>query len=174
MSTLSLYNASVPGLVRMMDNLEHILRKGEENAKSRELDAKIFLGSRLAPDMFSLDKQVQVAASLAKACPFRLAGLTPPVYDDLENATFEDLYALLERTRIDMQSLTRGQIDGREAIEFSVKMGPQEKTFMGIDYLSGFTVPNVYFHIATSYNILRHVGVPLGKLDYFGGPSALT
>jgi len=173
MSTLSLYNASVPGLVRMMDNLEHLLRKGEENARTRDIDSNIYLTSRLAPDMFTLAKQVQVAASLAKACPFRLAGLTPPVYDDIDNASFEDLYALLNKTRKDMLGVKPEQIDGREAIEFAVKMGAQEKKFMGIAYLSGFTIPNVYFHIATTYNILRHIGVPLGKLDYFGGPSAL-
>ena len=173
-ATLSLYNASVPGLIRMMDNLEHILRMGQKNAEERGIDAHVFLNARLAPDMLNLIGQVQVATSIAKACPFRLAGTTPPVYEDKDNASFDDLYTLIERTRSDINSVSRDQIDGREAVEFSVKMGPKERDFTGISYCSGFTIPNVYFHITTVYNILRHNGVPLGKLDFFGGPSALA
>lgn len=171
-STLSLYNASVPGLIRMMDNWEHILRKGEANATAREIDPQVFLTARLAPDMFSLAHQVEVGVSIAKACPFRISGTKPPVYDDLKNPGFADLYALLKRARKDVSSVAREAIDGREAVAFSVKMGPTERDFTGISYVSGFTIPNVYFHITTTYNILRHNGVPLGKLDYFGGPQA--
>ena len=172
-AVLSLYNASVPGLIRMMDNLEHILRKGEADAAERGIDPSVFLGASLAPDMATLAKQVQIGTAIAKACPFRIAGLKPPVYDDIESPSFADLYALLDKTRKDVNSVTRAQIDGREEVEFNVKMGPQERSFTGISYCSGFTVPNVYFHITTAYNILRHNGVPLGKLDFFGGPSAI-
>lgn len=168
-TTLSLYNASVPALIRMMDNLEHILRKGEANAAERGIDASVFLSARLAPDMLNLVGQVQVGTAIAKACPFRLAGTTPPVYDD-KNESFADLYALLDKTRKDIRSVSVAQIDGREAVEFTVKMGPSERIFSGIAYLSGFTIPNVYFHITTVYNILRHNGVPLGKVDFFGAP----
>lgn len=170
---LSLYNASVPGLIRMMDNLEHILRKGEADAAERGIDPSVFLNARLAPDMAKLAKQVQFATSIAKACPFRIAGLTPPVYDDIENPSFADLYGLLDKTRADINSVTRAQIDGREGVEFNVKMGPQERSFTGISYCSGFSIPNVYFHITTAYNILRHNGVALGKIDFFGGPAAM-
>lgn len=168
MSTLSLYNASIPGLDRMMGNLLHILKTGEAHAIANAIDPQDYLEARLAPDMFTLIGQVQVATSLAKACPFRITGEEPPVYEDGQ-ASFEDLYARIARTRLDLNRFTREQIDGLEAREFSVKLGPNMRDFTSISYLSGFIIPNIYFHITTSYNILRHKGVPLGKIDYFGG-----
>jgi len=139
-STLSLYNACVPGLVRIFENLEHILRKGEANAEERGIDADVFLKARLAPDMATLTKQIQFATSLGKNCPHRLAGTTPPVYEDTE-ATFEELYALLAKTRKEIESFTAEMLDGREDTTFSVKLGPMDVDFTSIAYLSSFTLP---------------------------------
>lgn len=165
---LSLYNACVPGLVRIMENLDHVLRKGEANAAERGIDADIFLNARLAPDMATLTKQIQFATSLGKNCPHRLAGTTPPVYEETET-TFEELYALLAKTRAEIDGFTRESLDGREGETFNVKLGPMDVEFTSIAYLSTFTLPNVYFHATTAYNILRSNGVPLGKMDFFGG-----
>lgn len=170
MTPLSLYNASIPGLDRIMGNLLHILKTGEAHAAEHGLDPQDYLQARLAPDMFTLIGQVQVATSLAKACPFRITGQEPPVYDD-DQASFDDLYARIAQTRSDINRFTPDQINGLEAREFSVKLGPKMRDFTAISYLSGFIIPNVYFHITTSYNILRFKGVPLGKGDYFGGVS---
>ena len=164
---LSLYNA-MSDVDRLLGNLEHILSKGEANAKERGIDPAVFLNARLAPDMFSLIGQVQVAASIAKACPHRIVGTEPPVYEDTEES-FEDLYALLAKARAELATFSRSDIDGKELREFSVKMGPTMRDFTAIQYLAGFTIPNVTFHSVTSYNILRHNGVPLGKIDFFGG-----
>ncbi len=168
MSTLSMSNA-VSALPKLLGNLEHMLRKGEANAIERGIDPDVFLNARLAPDMHPLYKQALMICDMAKMAPYRIAGLTPPSYDDSER-TFEELYALIAKAKADVEAVTVEQLDGREGIEFMVKLGPRgEMPFTGIVYLSGFTIPNLHFHSATAYNILRHNGVPLGKIDYFGG-----
>lgn len=168
MTEYSIYNASVPVLHRLLDNLEHILKTGEANAKSRDIEPSIFLQSRLAPDMATLTKQVQFAASLIKNCAHRLAATEPPVFEENETS-FEELYATLNKARVELDKCTEAQILENEHRAFTVKLGPMEVEFTPLAYLSGFTLPNVYFHITTAYNILRQNGVPLGKMDFFGG-----
>ena len=168
MSTLSMSNA-VSALPRMLDNLAHVLRKAEANAEERGIAPDIFLNARLAPDMWSLAKQVQTCAELAKNAPYRIAGETPPSYEG-HPSSFAECYTVIERAKADMAKIASSDLDGQEAREFIVKMGPRgDVEFTGISYLSGFTIPNVYFHATTAYNILRHNGVPLGKMDFFGG-----
>lgn len=167
---LSLYNA-MSDLDRALANMEHVLKKGEANAIERKIDPAIFLNARLAPDMFTLIGQVQVAASITKACPHRITGSEPPVYEDTQES-FDDLYALIGKARAELAKFSPEDINGKELREFSVKMGPNMRDFTSIAYLAGFSVPNVLFHTTTVYNILRHNGVPLGKLDFFGGPNA--
>lgn len=167
MSVLSLYNA-MGAVDTALNNLDHILKKGAANAQERGIDPSVFLSARLAPDMFTLTGQVFVATSLAKACPHRIVGSEPPVYEDTET-TFEDLYARIAKARGELAKFSSADIDGKEAREFSVKMGPNSRDFTGISYLSGFMIPNIQFHVTTAYNILRHNGVPLSKIDFFGG-----
>jgi len=168
MTTLSMSNA-ISVLPKLIGNLEHILKKGEANAEERGIDMDVFLNSRLAPDMHPLYKQVLMVCDMAKMAPYRIAGLTPPTYDDSERS-LDELYGLISKAKADIQAVTADQLDGREGVEFTVKMGPRgEVPFTGIVYLSAFTLPNLHFHITTAYNILRHNGVPLGKFDYFGG-----
>ena len=168
MSELSMSNA-ISALPIILGNLEHILKKGEANAKERGIDPEVFLNARLAPDMHPLYKQALMVCDLAKMAPYRIAGLTPPVYDDSER-TFEELYALIAKAKKDVTAVKPVQLDGREDAKFTIKLGPRGDTeFTGIVYLSAFTLPNLHFHCTTAYNILRHNGVPLGKIDYFGG-----
>jgi len=129
----------------------------------------VFLNARLAPDMHPLYKQVLMVCDLAKMAPYRIAGLTPPKYDDSER-TLEELYGLIAKAKADITAVTPEQLDGREGETFTIKLGPRGDTeFTGIVYLSSFTLPNLYFHVTTAYNILRHNGVPLSKFDFFGG-----
>ena len=167
MSKLSMSNA-VSALPTMLGNLEHVLRKAEANAEEREIEAEIFLNARLAPDMWPLKKQVQTVAELAKNAPYRVAGTDAPSYEG-HPESFAECYDVLAKAKADIAKVSAAELDGKEGREFSLKMGPREMDFTGISYLSGFTVPNVYFHMTTVYNILRHNGVPLGKFDYFGG-----
>ena len=168
MSQISMSNA-VSALPKLLQCLEHILRKAEVNAQDRGIDMDVFLNSRLAPDMHPLYKQVLMICDMAKMAPYRIAGLTPPSYDDSER-TLEELFGLIVKAQADVAAVTPDQLDGREGAEFMVKLGPRgEVPFTGIVYLSAFTIPNLHFHLTTAYNILRHNGVPLGKIDYFGG-----
>ena len=168
MSTMSMSNA-VSAISKLLGNIEHILRKGEANAEERGIDMDVFLNTRLAPDMHPLYKQVLMICDLAKMAPYRIAGLTPPTYDDSER-TLEELYGLIAKAQADVAAVTADQLDGREGAEVMVKLGPRgDVPFTGIVCLSAFTIPNLHFHITTAYNILRSNGVPLGKIDYFGG-----
>jgi len=163
MSKLSMSNA-MSALPTMLENLEHVLRKAEANIEERGIDADVILNARLAPDMWPLKKQVSTVAALAKNAPYRVADQEPPNYEGGEE-TFAELYALLERAKKDVAAVSAGDLDGQEGREFSLQMGPREMEFTGISYLSGFTIPNMYFHVTTVYNILRHNGVPLGKFE---------
>lgn len=167
MSELSMSNA-MGAVTNILTNLEYIVRKAEANFEERGIDADVLLNARLAPDMWPLKKQVSTIAALAKNAPYRIADIEPPSYEGGEE-TFAELYTLLERAKKDVSVVSASDLDGKEGREFSLQMGPREMHFTGISYLSGFTIPNLYFHVTTVYNIMRVNGVPLGKMDYFGG-----
>ena len=114
-------------------------------------------------------KQVQTVAELAKNAPYRVAGIDAPGYEGAPSS-FAECYAVLDKAKADIAKVAASHLDGQEGREFTIKMGPRgDVEFTGITYLSGFTMPNVFFHMTTIYNILRHNGVPLGKIDFFGG-----
>jgi hypothetical protein len=117
--------------------------------------------------MFPLSKQVQIAGDIAKGCPARLAGVEPPKYEDTE-ASFGELIARLDKTLDYINSFKPAQIDGTEGKDIVLSFPSRTYNFKGQDYLQKFVLPNVYFHITTAYNILRHNGVELGKQDFMG------
>lgn len=166
---ISMYRASVPVLARALRNLATVLRKGEAHASARNVDPAVLLGYRLAPDMFALTRQVQIATDTAKGCVARLAGVDVPVYEDNET-TFAQLLDRLERTVAFIEGFQPAQIDGTEDQAVTLKMRTGEMTFQGLPYLLEFVLPNVYFHSAAAYAILRHCGVELGKKDFLGAP----
>ena len=159
---LSMYQASIPLLVRGLDNLSAVLKKGEAHP-----DAAALVEARLAPDMFTLAGQVQRASDTAKGCAARLAGIDNPSFADTET-TFAQLQERIARTVAFLQGVKREQIDGSEDKPIVLKAGPTTLNFTGTSYLLGFVVPNFYFHVTTAYDILRHKGVGVGKLDYLG------
>jgi len=167
MMTISMYSASVPFCIRTLDNLAHILKKGEEFAESKKIKPQILLNSRLAIDMLPLTNQVQIASDTAKGAGGRLAGVAIPRFEDNEQ-TFADLYMRIEKTTAFLHTLKPEQIDGSEAKEIVLKLPSEEIKFTGIYYLFGFVIPNLGFHTTTAYNILRHNGVNIGKRDYLG------
>ncbi len=165
--TISMYQASVPSLVRSLDNLITILGKGAAAAETRKLDQAVLLNTRLYPDMFPLVRQVQIASDIARRGMARLADLEAPAMEDNET-TFAELVARLEVTNAFLQTLTPEQIDGSEAKVITLPVGKQTMSFEGLPYLLSFILPNVYFHVTTAYNILRHCGVEVGKQDFLG------
>ncbi len=165
--TISMYQASVPALQKMLGNLKDLLKKGEEFAKARKIDESVLLGSRLYPDMFALTRQVQIAGDVAKGMCCRLAGVDIPSYEDKE-ATFAELYARIDKTLALIATFKPEQIDGQEERDIVITPGGVERRFKGQAYLIHWALPNFYFHVMASYLILRHNGVEVGKMDYLG------
>jgi uncharacterized protein len=165
--TISMYQASVPLLTHALKNLVGILEKGAAYAEAKKVEQSVLLNSRLFPDMFPLARQVQVAADIARRGVARLAGTEAPPMEDKE-VTFGELIDRLQKTIAYLETFTAEQIDGSEEKTITLPVGKQTMTFAGLPYLQSFILPNVYFHIATTYNILRHSGVEVGKGDFLG------
>jgi hypothetical protein len=162
-----MYQASVPTFIHGFTNLSAILTKGEAHAVAKKIDPSVFVGARLAPDMFPLSRQIQIATDVTKGGCARLAGIEIPSYADTET-TFPELQARIAKTVDFLQSIKPMLIDGSEDRAISLKVGGKEMNFKGQAYLLNFVIPNFYFHITTTYAILRHNGVDVGKADFLG------
>ena len=165
--SLSMYQASVPVFVRGMASLAAILDKAAAHAEAKKIDQSVFMAARLAPDMLALPRQVQIVSDTARRCVARLAGTEPPAMEDKE-ANFAELKARLEKSIEYVKSLPKADIEGSEERSIAMKVGGKDIVFTGRDYLLGFAVPNFFFHVTTAYNILRHNGVSVSKLDFLG------
>lgn len=165
--SLTMYQASIPVFVRMLGNLSAILNKAAAHAEAKKIDPAIFVNARLAPDMYPLSRQVQIATDMVKGCAARLAGIEVPRYEDNET-TFAELQARIAKTKAFLQSVSAEQIDGSEDRKITLKFGSRELNLLGQAYLLDFVLPNFHFHLTTAYAILRHNGVEIGKKDYTG------
>ncbi len=167
MMTLSMYQAGIPPLTRTLDNLMRILEKGAAHAEAKKIEPTVLIGFRLYPDMFPLSKQVQIASDIARRGMARLAGVEAPAMEDTET-TFPELINRLQKTISYLETLTPEQIDGTETKTIELPIREEIFTFDGQSFLLYFILPNVYFHVTTAYDILRHCGVEIGKADYLG------
>jgi len=164
---ISMYRASVPVFARALRNLIAILKKGEAHATERKIEPTVLLNYRLAPDMFALTRQVQIATDMAKGCVSRLAGVEIPSYEDKE-ATFGELVARVEKCIAYLESFRPEQVDGTEDKTIVLKRPTGDVSYPGLQYLLEYVTPNVYFHCTSAYAILRHCGVGIGKKDFIG------
>ena len=167
--SLSMHSASIPYFVRALNNLFVILKKGAAHAEEHEIDPSIFVAGRLFPDMLPLSRQVQIACDVSKLAAARISGIEAPSFEDNESS-FDELLSRINKTIEFLNSLPAEKINGTEEKEIKFQAGPHELDFTGATYLSIWALPNIYFHVTTTYNILRHNGVVLGKLDYVGTP----
>ncbi len=165
--TISMYQASIPVFLRMLNNLVAILEKAAAHAEARKIDPAVLLNSRLYPDMFPLSRQVQIASDTAKGGAARLAGMEPPKYEDNET-TFPELIERLRKTMAYLNAFKPEQIDGSEKRTVTLKVRDDTLTLECLTFLLNRVLPNLYFHAATAYAILRHNGVEIGKKDYLG------
>lgn len=164
---LSIYDATIPPLKRILTNLSAILKKGEEYADAKKVEHHVLLNARLFVDMYPLIRQVQIATDMSKGAAARLAGEDPPQYEDNET-TFAELQARITKTIAFLDSIKSTQLEGSESREITISVRKVDLKFAGQDYLLKWVIPNVYFHVTTAYNILRHNGVELGKQDFLG------
>lgn len=167
MQKISMYQACIPTIVRALGSLADILEKAGAHAEAKKFDPAVLVNSRLYPDMFPLSRQVQLASDSAKGGASRLAQVQPPAYEDTE-ATIPELVARLRKTIAYLQTLKPEQIDGSEDRTVSWQSRSTTKSMQGQPYLLHHVLPNVFFHVTTAYNILRHNGVEVGKQDFLG------
>jgi hypothetical protein len=164
----SLSQAALPVFEINLTALSGVLDKAAAFATARKLDPAVLPGYRLAPDMFALARQVQVACDQAKNGASRLAGVDPPKFEDNEK-TIDELKARIAKTLAHVKSLDKAKIDAAADREITFPLGPVNKGAMkGDDYLTHFVLPNFYFHCTAAYAVLRHAGVEVGKRDFLG------
>ena len=166
--TSSMYTHSVPVFKQMLTALKTILAQASEHATSKSIEPNALLQARLAPDMFPLLKQVQIAADFSRGVSARLAGVEVPTFAGQEKS-FGDLDVLLTQTLAFLDSVNASQFEGKESAEIVLRPGtPKEKKLSGQTYLANYGLPQFFFHVTTSYDILRHNGLPIGKRDFMG------
>ena len=164
---ITMYSASVPIFARMLGQMDSWLAKAEAHAQAKKFEPEVYLSARLAPDMLPFTQQIQIACDAAKFCIARLTGIEAPKFEDNEKS-LADLRARIRKTIDYVQSVPAAQLDGTDAKEISVprRAGPLAMT--GEAYLKTFALPNFFFHATTTYALLRHNGVELGKSDFLG------
>jgi hypothetical protein len=157
---------AISELSKMLRNLDAWMAKAIEHAKAKPFEPNVLVQARLAPDQYSLDRQVQSACDTAKFAAAYLGGKEAPKHPDTEK-TFDELRARIASVLGFLETVTEKDYAGAE----DRKVAPawlQGKWLRGEDYLFQVAIPNFFFHLTTAYAILRHNGVPLGKMDYIG------
>lgn len=165
---MSIYAASVPVFVQMLNSLSAVLDKTEAHATARKIAPEVLPASRLFPDMLPLTRQVQIACDFAAKTTARLTRTEIPTTPDTEK-TIADLKARITKAVGYVKGFKPEQFDGADTHEVTFPTGPgTTMTLSGQRYLLHYAMPNFYFHVVTAYGILRHNGVEIGKRDFLG------
>ena len=166
--SITMHAACAPIFMRQLTAMLAWLDKAQAHAEARKFDTANYLGLRLAPDMLPFTRQIQIISDGVKGCMARLAGLEVPKWDDTE-ASLDDLRARIRRTMDYVQSFTPAQIDGTEAKEILLPTRQGDPLRMtGEAFVKHFALPNFFFHVTTTYALLRQAGVEIGKRDFLG------
>ena len=161
------YTFTVPVFIHTLNNLKAILGKGGAFAKEKGMDEAKLLDAKLADDMFPLVKQVQIATDNAKGAAARLSGKENPKYEDNENS-LDELYARIDKTIAFLETFKEEDFDGAEKRKIVLPWMPEGMCYEAPVYLQQFVLANYYFHYTTAYDILRSLGVTIGKTDFIG------
>ena len=162
----STYFPVISQCTQTLRNLDGCLDKAEKYAAARKFDVGVLLSCRLAPDMHNFVYQVQSACDYVKGAVAWLSGHTPPKHEDNEK-TIGELRARIAKTVAFAESVQEAQYAGAGERKVTFSWAPG-KVMGGEDYLLQMIIPNVYFHVAMAYAILRHNGVDVGKMDFLG------
>jgi hypothetical protein len=162
-----MHSMSVGVFVPMLGNLSGLLDKGAASATGRKFETAVLASARLAPDMLPLTRQVQLACDFAKNSTARLAAIDPPKFEDNET-TFEEMKARIGKTLAWLATVPANTLEGSEDRQITIPLRDRKLEMQGLPFLQRWVLPNFYFHVTTAYNILRHNGVDVGKLDYLG------
>ena len=166
--SLSVYATTVELFVPMLANLAKMLEKAKTFAETKKLDPGVIEGLRLTPNMFALRRQVQLSTDFAKNSTARLAGLEPPKFPD-EEQTLDELIGRVQKTLDYLKTITPAQLEGAETRHIVLPLRTRTLEMDGLPFLQKWALPNFYFHVTTTYALLRHAGVEIGKQDFLGG-----
>lgn len=164
---ITMYDFSIPVMIRGLSNMSAILAKGAAYAETKKFDSLALAQSRLIPDMHPLTRQVQIACDTAKGAAGRLAAIDVPKHEDTET-TLAELDARIKKTVDFLKTITPAQLQGAETRSIELKLASGAVKFTGLSYLTGFVLPNFYFHASMVYALLRKGGVDVGKADFLG------
>jgi hypothetical protein len=165
---MSFYDSTVPAFLQTLGALDAILGKAEAHCKAKNIQPEALLSARLYPDMFPLTRQIQTMCDFAAKTCARLTGSEVPTTADTEKS-FEELRQRIAKVVDYVKAFKPAQFDGADARDVTFPAGPNNQlTLKGQQFLSGFALPNFYFHAATAHGILRHNGVEIGKRDFMG------
>jgi len=159
-------NHSIRLFAKTLQNLERWMGKAEEHAKSKSFEVDVLAVARLAPDQYELIRQVQAACDQAKYAAAYLGNKQAPSHPDTEK-TFAELKQRIHKCLGFLESVQEKDFTGAD----ERKVAPPwlgGKWLKGSDYLADVAIPNFFFHATMAYAILRHNGVPLGKMDFVG------
>lgn len=160
----SLYGITVPVFIHKLHALDHLLAKAADSG----IDEQDLIEARLAPDMFALARQVQVACDTAKLAVTRIGQIAPrPMADD--ETTLAQLRERIAKTIAYVQEASPAAFEGREDAEIVLEFPNMSMTFTGKSLVTDFTLPNFYFHLSMAYALLRMKGVQIGKMDFLVG-----
>lgn len=168
MNDLTVHAMTIGAFVPLLRQLDAMLAKAEAYAEAKRIDAGVLEGLRLAPDMFPLARQVQLTCDFAKNSVYRLAGIEPPKMPD-EERTLAELRVRVTRTIALLEAVTPEALNGAERRHITVPLRSRTLALDGLPFIQRWTLPNFYFHLTTTYALLRHAGVELGKQDFLGG-----
>lgn len=164
---VSMYKLSVPVFIRGLNVLAGLLDKAESHANKQGIALDDLFNARLAPDMLALSSQIQRVSDTSKNTIGRLTGVAAPSFPDDEK-TFGELRERIAKTIAFLETVKPSDLENSDSREITVTFGKLSFTFAGDDYVLKFALPNFFFHVATTHDILRNQGVAVGKIDYLG------
>ena len=165
---ISLYDLSVASYLQSLGAVTKLLEKARAHCHDNAIDLNEIVETRLFPDMLPFRFQlVSVAHHSLGAIRGIEAGVfrPPPSVPDLDYA---GLQQHLADARAELEKLDRKDVDGLEGRDVVFEIGDRKVPFTAENFVMTFSLPNLYFHAATAYDILRMKGVPLGKRDFMG------
>ena len=165
--TVSIYEVSIPVLIRGLTNLSAVLDKAAAHAEAKKIDPVVLAQARLFPDMHPLTRQVQIACDTAKGAGGRLADIEIPKHEDNE-VNLAQLKQRIGKTLDFLKTVKPSQLEGAESRSIEIKTPNRTLSFTGLSYLNHFVLPNFYFHETIAYALLRENGVEVGKMDFIG------
>ncbi|MDR1855228.1 MAG: DUF1993 domain-containing protein [Azoarcus sp.] len=164
--TVTYYQLAILGNVRALENLAHLLDKGAEYARANKIEESALLEARLFPDMFNFARQVRMVCDMSRLAVSWLTGKETPKFADDEKS-FADLKTRIANSIAWLKTFGEADFKDSPTREVRLPWAP-DKAYRGEVFLLQHAIPNIYFHLTTAYDLLRHNGVPIGKADYLG------